>query len=138
MPATIVEEGRKLTLDGWLTAVGAQLRVILFTAPTSIDEETELSDLTEADFSGYSRETPSFPASTINGNGNALSAGSTVTFTHSGGGTDNTIVGWALIHEAANLAIGIEPLSAPVTLDTGGQFIDVTPQAYLGQLSPPL
>jgi len=138
MTAILVKTGRVRLADVALVTIGGNWRLRLFQNNATVDEDTVIGDLTEATFSGYIEATPTFGGAAINGNDNAQADGSSETFTHSGGGTNNTIYGWYLVDNGSGDLVWAEKYGAPVSMNAGGLFITVQPFAYCGPLDPPL
>lgn len=107
----------------------ANQRVILFKNDYTPVDGTTFANLTEADFSNYSRQTPTWGAISTNGSGEAEMAASAVVFSHDGGATGNNVYGWALI----DAAVGAEKVlaaarlsSPPKSMTLSGDSITVT------------
>lgn len=110
-------------------------RVVLFKNNYTPVIGTSWASLTEANFSGYARVTPTFGAPTISASV-ATSVGSTATFTHNGGATPNDCYGWALIDTTPGTpeVLAADRLTgAPVTLAANGDQIKVTLSQLLKQ-----
>jgi len=93
----IVNEG-EIRIATAVKAIGFQ-KLVLFTAPTSVSASTVYTDLTLATFSGYAAATPTWGTIAIDGGGKAAMSATAITFSHSGGGTANTVYGWAWIDD---------------------------------------
>jgi hypothetical protein len=137
MTAILVDEGRVNALTVYLDLVAANLRVGLFTDPPAPDVTTDLAGVTDATFAGYAAQTPAFGAPAIDGNGNALAAGATLTFTAGAVAGPETILGYYLYDDFFHALLFIELFPAPVVISATGQFVTVTPNWYRGQLDPP-
>lgn len=138
MSVIFTNEGRKAALDQFLATYGPYIRCGLFTAPGAPSVATNLAGVTAATFVGYAAGTPAFGAAAIDGNGNALAAGSTVTFTAGAVVGSQTILGWYLYDSSTAKLLFIELFSAPLVINATGQTITVNPNWYRGQLAPPL
>lgn len=126
MAATIPTEGR-LEWDKYARDVQSSWRVMLFSNNVAISSATVYSDMAEATYSGYARQTPSFGALALNGASAASMVAGALTFSHNGGGTSNTIYGWALIDSVDNKVLAIDNVpSAPKTMAASGDTITVT------------
>lgn len=90
----------------------------LFKNDAEIDAETVLSDLTEADFSGYASQAITWSTTyTDPASGPGASDISTLTFSHNGGGTANTVYGWYM-----TMNDGTERLLAAVKYPSSKSF----------------
>lgn len=95
--ATHAKEGRVQIEADFITYAGSNLFAALLKSVSGLSADSVWADLSEADFSGYAHQTLSFPTPTIDGGtGKSKSTAPGVTFAHSGGGTANTIVGYAV------------------------------------------
>lgn len=133
-----VKEGRKEQLQAIITQLGANLRVGLFKAIAVVDDTCVLANITDCDFSGYAVATPAFSDAGFSANDNYQESAAAITFTHNGGGTANSVLGWYLYNTSTSKLHWFESFGAPVTLATNGQFITVTPLIFSGEVTPPL
>lgn len=138
MGAILTNEGRQDVLTQYLSARGANHRIGLYTARAVYGVTAVLADITEATFSGYAIGTPTWVSFGIDANGNSDYAAAALTFTHNGGGTANTVIGYFVKDTASGKLLFLEDFGAPVTLNTNGQFVSVKPDMYGGLLAPPL
>lgn len=127
MAAIIPNEGERRILQA-RKDIGPQ-RVILFKNDITPDADTVFADLTECDFSGYSRQVPSFGSITTGVDGRAVMTAAPVLFVHDGGGTANDVYGAALIDadSGSEVILSIERLpSPPEALSAVGDSVTVT------------
>lgn len=127
MAGTLVKTGKRRMLDSCVAEISTDMKLVLFKASVVISDDTVYGDLTIADYSGYSSQTVSFPASSIDGDAKASSLAPMITFTHSGGGTSNVIYGYALVDVGDNTLIFVEMFAAPQSMSVSGDFIKITP-----------
>lgn len=114
----------QVELDALVTALfggATPLKVLLFTNAVTPDRNTVIGDLTEATWSGYSRQTlPALGASTYVSPDAITVAGSDVQFTNSTAG-DVTLYGYAVVDNAGVLLWAERDpaaVSGPITLPT--------------------
>jgi len=89
-----------------------------------------VGNFTEATFSGYASQNPSWGAAFINGSVQAEVDAIALTFTRSAGATSNTIYGIYVLDNAGVLTYA-ERFPAPVTMTTTGDAITYTPKVTL-------
>src|ERR1043166_6772375 len=119
---TYPKQGREKLLNDKMSD-SANWRVVLFKNNLTPDLDTVLGDLTEADFSGYDRVTPTWGAITIAGSNRAKAVGSSCVFAHDGGGTANDVYGYALINPSSGDLLFIDRLAgAPAHKAGAGGF----------------
>lgn len=128
MAGTLVDEGAIALLTKLKTEVYAGADVVLFTAPTSFSRATAYSDLTLANFSGYTNEGLTLSDVAINGDGKAEMTADQVTFAHDGGGTANTVYGYAIARTIDNKLFWIELFDDPKNMEEEGDVIKITPR----------
>lgn len=138
MSAILPNEGQLDQIAKLLAAEGANLRVGLYTARGVYSKATVLSDITAATFSGYAAQTPAFSSGGLDGAGRNTYAASTMTFTHNGGGTSNTVLGYYLWNNSSGKVYFLEDFGAPIFLGSNGAHVTATPTWYYGDLTPPL
>ena len=131
MAATMVDEGAIALLTKLKTEVYDSCAVVLFTAPTSITRDLVHGDLTLATFSGYTGEGLILSSVTINGDGKAEMTGDQVTFAHDGGGTANTVYGYAVTKYVDSKLFWIELFETPKEMAEEGDVIKITPRFTL-------
>jgi hypothetical protein len=143
MDPTIVcpNEGLADQLDYILSApipgVAAWVLVLYTTADLVPGQYTVWADVAEATFSGYSRrilDRSTWTASTIIMS-QAVSTYGATPCRWVNTGSPQTITGWAIITPVASVIRYIQPLPAPLVLDTGDP-IEVLPQVALTTLPP--
>lgn len=91
---------------------------------TPVDGST-LASFTEADFSGYAQDVPSFGAVTTIGNKAAMQDSMSRVFTHNGGGTGNTIYGYYVIWDTGPEICFAERFPAPISMAALGNTISI-------------
>lgn len=138
MSALLNNEGRLDQLSALLAALGANLKLSLFTAPTTNSKTNPLGAYTEATFAGYAAVAPAWGAPSLDGNGNAVAVATAVTFTSTGASPTNTLYGYYLYDALTNKVWWSELFSAPIMINASGQSVTVTPSAYLGDCQTPL
>lgn len=131
MAATLVDEGAIALLTKLKTEVYDSATIVLFTAPTSFTRATVHGDLTLATFSGYTSEALTLSSVSINGDGKAEMTGDQVTFAHDGGGTANTVYGYAVTRYIDSKLFWIELFEAPKEMAEEGDVIKITPRFTL-------
>lgn len=137
MAVFFVNEGRNNLLNVITSESEVNARIVLFVSGPTIDNATAFADLSIADFSGYADLVWTGAANaSIDGSGRG-SRQKTFTFTHDGGGTDNTIGGWALVVDDPSgnpKLILAENFAAPLVMaDAGNQItFDLTLLDELG------
>ncbi len=91
----------------------------LFRNNLTPDANTVLGDLTEANFSGYARQTLSaWPNSALSG-AIARTTHPDKTFLHSGGGVDNDIYGYYVLDSGGGLLYADRNATGPVSITPG-------------------
>lgn len=103
------------------------LKLKLFKNDHTPDVDDTEADYTEANFSGYGDTDPDlvWGAPFVNGDGKGEIDATEKTFTHDGGGTDNTIYG-AWVTTADDRLIYAERFPAPILMDTAAAAIPYT------------
>lgn len=137
MAAVLLYTGMLRELSLLLTALGSNLKIGLFTAPAVVVPGNIYTDFTLATFPGYAPAVSTFGSLAIDGNNNASTTGSAVTFTSSGSSPSNTIYGYIVYDGSVPVALYAEAFSAPILINAAGQSITITPTMYLGKLAPP-
>lgn len=138
MAAILNNEGRLDWLNIMVALLGTNIKVRLFTAPTTNVKTNILSSYTAATFAGYADQSPAFAAATLDANGNGQAVAPALTFTSSGPTPANTIYGY-LIYDGTSSKVWYSDLfTAPITINATGQSITVTPTMYFGDCVPPL
>jgi hypothetical protein len=125
--AIVVSDAGEIRLLDWAIAARSDLSLVLFKNNATLDGSTELSDLTPADFSGVEETDPAlvFAPSTTAG-GKAKSFAPSLTFTHDGGPTANTIHGYAVVYNGAEYLWG-EKFATSKSMALAGDSITITP-----------
>ncbi len=127
MGLVVPDEGEVHLLDmlvGGTDMTGLHLR--LYKNNLTPDQDTVLSDFTEADFSGYAQVSPSFgSASTVSHKGKIVDT-SARNFTHNGGGTSNTVYGYYLVNSFDNVCLWAERFSSSQVVAVSGDTITIT------------
>lgn len=108
-------------------------RVGLFKSNVTVDENTVWSDLTECDFSGYSRVTPVFPSATLDGSNNGSSTAPQAVFACNGGGTTNTAYGWFVYDVNTSKLVFSDNFAGPKSMALSGDSVGVTLTALMKQ-----
>jgi hypothetical protein len=106
-------EGRIYVLNRW--SPGGNFWVWLFKNNFTITAATVYSDLTPADFAGYSAQFPTWSAAADDGAGNGERHPPTLTFSFSSGSPTNTIYGVACSPDNAGI---VSKLLVAVNLTT--------------------
>jgi hypothetical protein len=121
----------------WLDDLTLGVRVRLFKNDETIDGDTALGDLTEADFSGYSAATVAQGTSSATGGvaTNVLTPESP--FEHDGGATANDIYGYYVTDASATVLYFAERFGdAPIDMASNGDLITVVVSAFTLSLIP--
>lgn len=129
----------KLAALAGLTAVGGKLhgaKIMLFTAPVLVTENVQLTDLTEATFTGYAEvAVPAWSAPYVDPNGNAFVDGGGTLFQPTDAVIQETIYGFAIVSTAVVgppaipvQVVYLETFATPVPLTdaTKGVVVDVS------------
>jgi hypothetical protein len=100
----------------------------LFKNSATLSHATVLSDLTEADFSGYSAYSLAggAVAGALDGSGRAVASYTAHTFTKSGA-TGNTIYGY-WVEDSTGALLWCELFDTPIPMTVDGAFIQITPK----------
>lgn len=110
--------------------------IFLFKNDYTPDNDTILTDFTEADFTGYaSQAIPATWALTTVIAGRAFTSNAPMVFLCTGGATPNNIYGYWITDGSGNLIFAERFASAPLVMDTAGQTISVTPSVTLSSES---
>jgi hypothetical protein len=123
----IVNEG-EIQICGVVKANIPFQKIILFQNNITITDATVYANLTLATFSGYASVTPSWGTPAIDGSGKASMTATAVVFAHNGGGTANTIYGWAWINDDAitKKIVSAKLLTTPKSMSVSGDSLTVT------------
>lgn len=117
----------------------AGMKMILFSAPGVVDEETEYADLTLGAYSGYAEQNVALGAPAIDDDHRAVREMTTLRFQHDGGGSDDTIEGWGIyqIIDAVEVLIAVKLFDeGPKTFAAGGDFVDIPLEWRIFQPEP--
>jgi len=126
MPTNVIQTNQGAT-QILLDALGVTPSLILRLFDNSLasfTDSTQLSDLTECTFTGYTPATPSWTTPTEVG-GVAYTDGSTVTFTYTGG-SSTIIYGFYLTDTTGVYFYGGNLFASPITLDTFTTSLQMT------------
>lgn len=137
MSATYALEGQKDKLDDYIGGAGT-IKVGLYTANAGSGKNTALSHLTAATFSGYATQTPSWATGTTDANLKYNRVGGTCTYTHNGGGTSNSVLGYYVWNDTTGKLLFFEAFGAPISMASNGDTITITPTWFEGDASTPL
>jgi hypothetical protein len=122
MTPIVVNEG-ELDMLAVLKA-GIVYKIGLFKNNVTVVDTTVLADLTEADFSGYgAAQTLVFGTPFTDGSGRGKMTAATITFTHSGGATANTVYGSFIKDSTTGKLLKAETWDTPFLMNTAGQFV---------------
>jgi hypothetical protein len=123
----VPDVGKKPRIQALLDAPNYKT-VHLFKNNATVDHNTVLADLTEADFSGYASITLSGGTvqSLLDASRRAVTLWNMVSWTKSGA-TGNTIYGYYYKNNAGDLT-GVEKWDSPETMTTDGQVLQFVPQ----------
>jgi len=135
--AIYVYDGKEFTLATLLASDFGDMHWHLFKNDFVPDEDTELGDIVEADFSGYGTVGSPFGAITQDAFGRAVSDADPVTFTHDGGGVNNTIYGYYTTTSDDVTLLFVERFLAPRLMNALGASIQLLPRVLDGNLAPP-
>lgn len=133
MAAVIPYEGRVRELERMIADHAADWELMLFKNNITPTASTVYSDLTEADFSGYTRVVPDWGTVSLNGANLAESVADPCVFTKSGA-TAGSSYGWALVDTSSGNKI-LATLRHPDgehTFTDDGDFKSITPRIKLG------
>lgn len=91
------------------------------------DQDTEIGDLVVADFDGYAGPTASSGwATPVTASGHAKTAANILSWTHSGGATDNVIYGYYETDQFGNM-LAVERFATPITMEAGAPPLQLIP-----------
>lgn len=127
MPATFPKAARKnmLAIEGG--AAGANLRVRLFKNNPTIDQDTDITDLVQADFDGYSEfSTAGWSAPAIDDAGDAFILSPVIVFEKSAGIATNTVYGYYLVYDDGvnpALLLLVEKFTAGIGMNLDGDQV---------------
>lgn len=141
MSATLTLEGQAQQLDLIISTItAANIKIGLYTARGGSGKNTALADLTAANFSGYTTGgyATTWAAGSVDANNKWTRVGATVTPTHNGGGTSNTVIGYYIYDSSNSKLWYYEDFSAPISMSANGNAIPITPTLYCGDASTPL
>ncbi len=126
----VANTGENKINDLW--PVGQTVKLALFKSNTTPVAGTVYTDLTPADFSGYTATGPAtitFGASaTVSGKG-TLTASSATDFTHNGGATSNTVYGY-FVYIGTTL-LWAERFDTSQVMANNGDKLTITPKFTL-------
>ena len=118
-----VDEGKTDMLNV-VRANVAGMRIGLYKArAAALAHGTTLAGLTEADYSGYARQTPAYGAAALDGANDGVSTAPDLTFAHNGGGVGNTVKGWFLLNTTTGKLWAAADLPADKTMAAAGDSI---------------
>lgn len=137
MSATYTLEGQKDKLDDYIGGAGT-IKVGLFITSTPTGKNVALASIVAATFSGYATQTPSWAAGTTDANNKFNRVGGTCTYTHNGGGTSNSVLGYYVWNDTTSKLLFYEAFGAPISMASNGDTITITPTWYEGDASTPL
>jgi hypothetical protein len=128
----------KAVCRAWLdSVVGAEgemeeVTVRLFKNNVTVDGDTEIADLTVADFTGYAESTVVvWGGAFTNTNGKAEVIGGSKQFTATGSATPNTVYGYYVVDGDSELVYA-ENFNEPIEVTGVGDAIVVVPRFTLG------
>jgi len=130
-------QGETYLAGTMVTAFGLANPILrLFTNDIAVSPETVLADLVEATFSGYAEEalTGQAVAQDINGT-NFVSFGDGE-FTHNGGGTAESIIGYYLVNATDTALLLVERFPEPVPMEANGDKIQIAPRIPVPSAGP--
>jgi hypothetical protein len=119
----------QILVSTFLNGFGTQLK--LFKNNVVPSDASILSTFTEADFSGYAAASPTWSVATEVANKAQTNDSMPRVFSHSGGGTANTIYGYYVVSFAAPYLLWAERFPAPITMSASGDTITITAQLTL-------
>ncbi len=127
MSLIVPDEGEVAMLDMLVNGDGmAGLHLRLYQNNLTPDQDTVLADFTEATFSGYAEDSPSFgAAATVSHKGKIVDTAAR-DFTHSSGGTSNTVYGYYLVNAPDTKVLWAERFSSPQVVAVNGDKITIT------------
>lgn len=137
MSAILSNEGRTALLQKIITDEGPGWVFGFFKNNIAVSASTVFATLVESTFPGYARQTPAFPAPSLNGVNQAVSTAPTLTYTHTGGGSAESAYGYFLLHTPTGKLKFIELFPVPKLMSTLGDAIALTPTLYLDGLTVP-
>jgi len=126
--ANVVVKTGDLEILGVLKAEDTLFKGKLYKNDVTPSVATILADLTVANFSGYSNATLAWGTPFINGSDKGEMDASQLTWTHNGGGTNNTIYGFYVVNDDETILIYAERFPAPILMDAIGAEIKYTPR----------
>lgn len=104
----------------------------LYQNPATIDDDTVLVELTEANFGGYAPQNPNnFGGAALQAPQLAFIKNQTFTFTCDGTGAANTVYG-AYVEHATGVLIAVLEFNAPLLVNTAGQTVVISLALFAG------
>lgn len=128
MSLVVPDQGEIRLLDMLINAVGmTNVRLRLYKAISpALSQDTVYADFTIANFSGYADVTPAMgAASTVSHKGKIVD-GSVRNFTHNGGGTSNTVLGYYVVDTGTSKVLWAEAFSSSQSMANNGDNIAIT------------
>lgn len=130
MDLVFCEDGLKFSLDTLAAALNAgTAKLRLFKNNHTPDEADDISDYTEADFSGYAAATiGAWNAATYAGGLANVEATTAQTFTNSTGAVGNDVYGYYVTDSAGTVLYYAQRAnSPPLSLQLAGEAVTITP-----------
>lgn len=131
MALIVPDVGEVALLDVLTASWGNTLVMKLFQNNYTPVDGTELTDLTEADFDGYSPIVLTGWTAAATVGGKAQSEALEVEFEHDGGATGNTVYGYWVEDQAGFLLWVERDPNGPVTMDNASHRYRITPKLTL-------
>lgn len=125
MAAVLHDEGKPWLLRLLIQNYAMRIRLRLFSNDLTPTRATVASAYTEADFSGYSQQLPSWPTPTLDAQNEGSTQADTITYTHTGSSSPQTVYGWYLYDIIDNVVIFSQRLPSPVVLSLAGDFVSI-------------
>lgn len=130
MALKVPDASERAILATLVTAWGATLDVKLFKNDYQPVDGSVVGNFTEADFSGYAAVDMAGGAvdPANDAGGRAVATWNEVSFTHNGGGVNNSIYGYYVVDGGGNLLWAERFSVAPISQDSNGDQIRFVPK----------
>ena len=123
--ATIAPQGRQVALYS-LRACLSAWQILLYVNNVSPAAVVQLTDLVEATFPGYARQSPLFSTTAFNPDGSSSTFAPPLTWVRSPGAGTQTVYGWAAVDSISGALVCLAPFATPVVLALPGDQVQIS------------
>lgn len=134
--AIFVHDGKLTVITELAEYIDDELRFHLCKNDLTPDENTDLADVVEADFAGYTPFNTTWGSVLFDSAGRATRTGIVITWNCFGGGVTNVIFGFYVTNNGVALQF-IHRFAAPRSMAVAGDEISILPTILVGNLAPP-